>query len=101
MDEAVPRGMAAWSDMRESMRRGRSAGGCQRQRRRAEVRMDAVVDRVIPRVLVHDQVPVERVALRGDSPGAADEFDQLRPVAAMPGSGAGDDVLLEHHRAQI
>src|SRR3954454_9146162 len=101
MDEAVPRGMAAPSDMRDSIRRGRSAGGCQRQHRRAEVRMHAVVDRVVLRIVVHDQVPVERVALCGNPPGTTDELDQLGAVAAMPGAGARDDVLLEHHGAEI
>ncbi len=50
---------------------------------------------------MHDQVPVEGVALRRDPVGGADQTDQLRPVGAVTCAGRGHHVLLQHDRTQI
>ena len=76
----------------------RAAAG---QRDRREVRDHPVVGRVVGRGAVHGQVPVEGVALRRDAVRGADHPDQLVQVGAVLGAGRGDDVLLEHDRAEV
>ena len=68
----------------------------------ADVGADAVVDGIVGRVVVDDEVVVEGVALRrerGRRSGSAEM--QLETVGAVLGAGGGDDVLLEHHRAEV
>ncbi|EGJ75436.1 hypothetical protein STTU_2647 [Streptomyces sp. Tu6071] len=70
-------------------------------RRGGDVRGHAVVDRVVRRVVVDDEVLVRRRALRRDAARRADEVDQLLAVGAVLRARRGDDVLLQHHRAEV
>src|SRR6476469_3586733 len=63
--------------------------------------MDARVDRVVGRIAMYHQMSVQSVALRRDAAGPANQFDELGAIAPVPGAGAGHDVLLEHHRAEV
>src|SRR4051812_13225703 len=70
-------------------------------RRGGEGRDDAFGSGVVRLGPVHAQVVVERVPLRWNATGAADEMDQLEQVGAVLRPSGGDDVLLEHHRTEV